>query len=172
VPRSASELTIEEPSGKKTLLSEQKGDVVLVQFLYTNCPHCQATAKVFSKLQKEFGARGLRVFGIAFNDEVQSNPGFVRDFVAANNVTFPVGVASRETVLSYLGISVMSRFAVPQILVVDRKGVVRAQSELMSSPELQDEAFMRSFLEGLLKEGQATGALMPKPGLVAQTARK
>jgi peroxiredoxin len=172
VPRPASELTIEEPSGKKTVLGKQKGDVVLVQFLYTTCPHCQATAKVFSKLQKELGPRGLRVFGVAFNDEIQSNPAIVRDFVAANNVTFPVGVASREAVMNYLGISVMSRFAVPQILVVDRKGIVRAQSELMSSPELQDETFMRSFLEGLLKEGLSTSSLAPKPGLMAQTARK
>jgi peroxiredoxin len=159
VPRTASELTIEEPSGKKTLLSKQKGDVVLVQFLYTTCTHCQATAKVFSKLQKELGPRGLRVFGVAFNDEAQSNPGVVRDFVAAHNVTFPVGVASREMVMSYLGISVMSRFAVPQILVVDRKGIVRAQSEFMSSPELQDEGYMRSFLEGHLKEAPSTSSI-------------
>jgi peroxiredoxin len=172
VPRPAGELTIEEPSGKKTLLSKQKGDVVLVQFLYTTCPHCQETAKVFSKLQKELGPRGLRVFGVAFNDEIKSNPEIVRDFVATNNITFPVGIASRDTVMSYLGISVMSRFAVPQILVVDRKGIVRAQSEFMSSPELQDETFMRSFLEGLLKEGPSTSSLLPKPGLVAQTAHK
>ena len=156
VPRTASELTIEEPSGKKTLLSKQKGDVVLVQFLYTNCPHCQATAEVFSKLQKELGPRGLRVFGVAFNEETQSNPELVREFLAAHNVNFPVGVASRETVMSYLGISVMSRFAVPQVMVVDRKGVVRAQSELMGTPELQDEAYMRSFLDGLLKEEPTT----------------
>jgi peroxiredoxin len=156
VPRTASELTIEESSGKKTLLSKQKGDVVLVQFLYTNCPHCQATAEVFSKLQKELGPRGLHVFGVAFNDETQSNPELVREFVTAHTVTFPVGVASRETVMSYLGISVMSRFVVPQVMVVDRKGVVRAQSELMGTPELQDEAYMRSFLEGLLKEGPLT----------------
>ena len=172
VPRPAAELTIEEPSGKKTLLSKQKGDVVLVQFLYTTCTHCQATAEVFSKLQKELGPRGLRVFGVAFNDEVQSNPGVVRDFVTAHNVTFPIGVATRDMVMSYLGISVMSRFAVPQILVVDRKGIVRAQSEFMSSPELQDEAYMRSFLEGLLKEGTSTSSIKTNKAYPRETAEK
>ena len=58
--------------------------------------------------------------------------------------------------MSYLGISVMSRFVVPQVMVVDRKGIVRAQSELMGTAELQDEAYMRSFLEGLLKEESST----------------
>ena len=78
VPRTASELKVVEPSGKTTLLSKQKGQVVLVQFLYTNCQHCQATARLYSKLQKEFGSRGLRVYGVAFNDDVQSNPAMGR----------------------------------------------------------------------------------------------
>ena len=56
-------------------------------------------------------------------------PPWAGDFVTANNVTFPVGVASRETVLGYLGISVMSRFAVPQVLVVDRNGTANTRSE-------------------------------------------
>jgi peroxiredoxin len=162
VPRTASELMIEEPSGKKTQLSKQKGSVVLVQFLYTNCPHCQATAEVFSKLQKELGPRGLRVLGVAFNEE--AGPEGIREFVASHHVSFPVGAATRDTVMSYLGISVMSRFVVPQVMVVDRKGIVRAQSELMGTAELQDEAYMRSFLEGLLKEGPSTSSLVPKTG--------
>lgn len=173
VPRTANELTIVEPSGKQTLLTSQKGEVVLVQFLYTNCIHCQATARVFSKLQKELGPRGLKVFGVAFNDEVQGTPEVIHEFIRGNGVTFPVGAASRDTVLGFLGISIMSRFVVPQVLVVDRRGVVRAQTNAMGSPELQDEAYMRSFLDGLLKEAAAsTRTAPPKPGTVVQTAHR
>lgn len=157
VPRTAQELTIVEPSGKQTLLTSQKGDVVLVQFLFTTCQHCQAAARMYSRLEKELGPRGFKVFGVAFNDEVQATPQMVRDFVSSNGVTFPVGVASRETVLNYLGIPVMSRMAVPQILIVDRQGVVRAQSESLGSAELQDEAYLRTFLGNLLKESPAKG---------------
>ena len=170
VPRTANELTIVEPSGTQTLLTSQKGQVVLVQFLYTNCTHCQATARLYSKLQKEYGPRGLRVFGVAFNDEAQSTPELIRDFIASNNVTFPVGEASRDTVMSYLGISVMSRFVVPQVIVVDRHGVVRAQSDPMGSPELQDETYMRTLLDGLLKEGPSTKRVAPKQ--VMETAHR
>jgi peroxiredoxin len=172
VPRIANELKIVEPSGKQTLLTSQKGEVVLVQFLYTNCIHCQATARVFSKLQKELGPRGLKVFGVAFNDEVQGTPEVIPEFIRGNAVTFPVGAASRDTVLSYLGISIMSRFVVPQVLVVDRRGVVRAQTEAMGSPELQDEMYMRSFLDGLLKEGAPLRSAQPKPVTASQTAHR
>jgi peroxiredoxin len=156
VPRPAKELSIVEPSGKRIQLSSYKGKVVLMQFLYTTCPHCQATAKVFTKLQKDLGPRGLQVIGIAFNEEVEKTPEVVSSFVAANGVGFPVGIASRDAVMGYLGISVMSRFAVPMILIVDRKGVVRAQSDFMGSSELQDEAYLRPLLDGLLKEGATT----------------
>jgi peroxiredoxin len=172
VPRTANELKIVEPSRKQTLLTSQKGEVVLVQFLYTNCIHCQATARVFSKLQKELGPRGLKVFGVAFNDEVQGTPEVISEFIRGNGVTFPVGAALRDTVLGYLGISIMSRFVVPQILVVDRRGVVRAQTEAMGSPELQDEVYMRSFLDGLLKEGAPSRTVVPKPVTAIQTARR
>jgi thiol-disulfide isomerase/thioredoxin len=152
IPRPAQELTIIEPSGKLTLLTRQKGDVVLVQFLFTTCQHCQAAARIYSKLQKELGPQGFKVFGVAFNDGVQESPQMVRDFISSNGIAFPVGTASRDTVLGYLGIPVMSRMAVPQILIVDRKGMVRAQSDYLGSDELQDESYLRTFIEGLLKE--------------------
>ena len=44
-------------------------------------------------------------------------------------VGFPVGFAPRASVLSYLGISEIESWVVPQVAIIDRKGVVRAQSE-------------------------------------------
>src|ERR1700688_2163685 len=71
VPRKAPELTIVEPSGKQTLLSSFKGKVVVIEFLYTTCPHCQAASQVFTKLQRELGPRGFQAVGVAFNDNAQ-----------------------------------------------------------------------------------------------------
>jgi peroxiredoxin len=152
IPRPAKELTIAEPSGKQALVSQYRGDVVLVQFLFTTCQHCAATARTFTKLQEELGPRGLHVVGVAFNEEAQSGRTAVRQFIADNQVGFPIGVAARDTVLSYLGLSVMSRLAVPQVVVIDRKGVIRARSEPLGSPGLQDESRLRPLLEQLLKQ--------------------
>jgi peroxiredoxin len=163
VPRSANDFTAVEPSGKHVSLSGYAGKVVLVLFLHTTCPHCQATARLYGKLQTEFGPLGLQVVGVAFNVEAQGHPEVVRSFVESNGVGFPLGVAPMDSVLSYLGISVMSRFAVPQGVVIDRNGIIRFQSDLMGSDELQDESRLRPLLEGLLKEGNAGGAAPRKP---------
>jgi peroxiredoxin len=153
VPRKAPEFTIVEPSGKQTLLSSYKGKVVCIEFLYTTCPHCQATSKVFSKLQNELGPRGVQFIGIAFNDNASMlTDGFVRQY----GVTYPVGYSNSDAVLSYLGISVMDRWVVPQVVVIDRKGMIRAQSPSTGDENLQNEFSLKQLLEGLIKESVPT----------------
>ena len=146
VPRAAGDFPVVDASGKSKKLSDFKGQVVLVQFLYTTCQHCQATARMLSGLQKDL--KGLQVVGVAFEPGVTSEA--IERFKVANAVNFPVSSAATEAVQNYLGISVMERFVVPQILIIDRKGTVRAQSEPMGSPELQDEGQLRSLLGSLL----------------------
>jgi peroxiredoxin len=158
VPRPANEFQIVTASGKAVKLSDYRGKVVLLQFLYTTCSHCQATARMLSKLQDEFAPRGLQVLGVAFNPDAQERLATIDEFSKSNSLAFPVGSASPETVLAYLSASVMERFVVPQIMIIDRRGVIRAQSELLGSAELQNESYLRSFLGGLLKEPVSTSA--------------
>jgi hypothetical protein len=42
---------------------------------------------------------------------------------------------------------------VPQIVVIDRRGVIRAQSRPVREVNLEDENFLRHWIDGLLKEG-------------------
>jgi hypothetical protein len=90
------------------------------------------------------------MIGAAFND---ANGPMVTQFVKEFGIGFPVGYASRDSVISYLGLSVMDRWVVPQIAVLDKKGNIVAQSLATGSPELQDEAYMRNLLQKLLKDG-------------------
>ena len=152
VPRPAPEFTITEASGKPISLASYAGKVVLVQFLYTTCPHCQLTSRTFAKLQNELGPRGLQVVGVAFNEEAEGHPDLARAYAQANGVNFPVGVARRDDVLKYLGISFITRFAVPQVVVIDRHGTIRAQSDELGSEELMDENRLRPLIEHLLEE--------------------
>ena len=154
VPRTADPLTIAEASGKKVPLSTYKGKVVLVQFLSTTCQHCQQAARIYSKLQNELGPNGFQAVGIAFNDEVQNAPSVLHDFVKQNSLNFPVGAATRQSVLNYLGFSLMEMVRVPQIMIIDRKGIVRVQSQSQGSPELQDQVHLRPLLSGLLQESK------------------
>ena len=157
VPRKAAELKVLEPSGNQILMSSLKGKVVVVQFLFTWCPHCQNTAKVLSKLQNELGPKGLQVVGLAFNDEVLTKDAAKNNAEALKfkqYASFPVGITTRDVVLNYLGFSVLDRgWGVPLMVIVDRKGMVVAQSKAAGgSPELQEEAPLRATLTKLLSE--------------------
>jgi len=157
-PRPAKELTILEGDGKQTLLSHQKGKVVLIQFLFTTCPHCQALSRELTKLQQQLGPKGVQVFGVAFDE---ANAGKAMGYVKQYNVGFPVGYASRDTVLNYLGLSVFDRFVVPQIMVGDKKGVVRAQSDPMGTAQLQDLGYLTKLTNELLQEGSGPAKSAP-----------
>jgi hypothetical protein len=78
----------------------------------------------------------------------------VKDFTERFAVTYPVGYVSSETVDAYLGRGKTERMRVPQIVVIDRKGVIRAQSLPDGEKNLEDEQYLCNLLDGLLNEGQ------------------
>jgi peroxiredoxin len=177
VPRPSKEFTIVMPNGKQTLLSSYRGKVVMAAFMFTTCPHCQALSKVITKLQGELGPRGFQALGIAFNDEVNTPNNGVNGQVTANfvnqfQVGFPMGYAPRESVLSYLGISEIESWVVPQVAIIDRKGVIRAQSASRGTTELQTETYLRKYLGELLGEGAPAKSATPSKAAPKKAADK
>lgn len=167
VPRPSKEFTIVLPSGKQTLLSSYRGKVVMAAFMFTTCPHCQALSKIITKLQGELGSRGFQAVGVAFNDEVNTanpaaNAKVTANFISEFGVGFPMGYAPRPSVMSYLGLSDIERWVVPQVAIIDRKGVVRAQSAAGGTADLQTETYLRKYLGELLDEGAAKSATPAK----------
>lgn len=124
VPRNAPELAVQLGGGRQLLLSQYRGKVVLLEFLHTTCPHCQQSSGLVQQLSKEFGPRGFQPVGVAFNDNA---PALVPEFVRQLGLTFPVGSAPRDTVMQYLQHPMMKPLYVPQMILVDRKGVIREQ---------------------------------------------
>jgi peroxiredoxin len=151
MPRKAPELTVVEPSGKQTLLSSYRGKVVLLAFVFTTCPHCQAEIGVMNKLQGEFGPKGFQALAVAVNDNAgMLVGGFIQNF----KPTFPVGYAARETAKDYLQVSDdPPGWSVPQMVLIDRKGMIVAQSAPKGSEELQVEDSLRQKISALLGSG-------------------
>src|SRR5580693_10553665 len=170
VPRPAKELEVIEPSGRHDLLTSYRGKVVVVQFLFTTCPHCQAYSQLLTKIQGEYGPKGFQALGAAFNE---ADNGMVSNYISQYKVGFPVGPIMRDTVLSFLGFSLMDRLVVPQIVLIDKKGQIREQTESNPSAPmpLQDEAHLRSSIEKLLSEG-GTGKAAPSTGSSTKTTTK
>jgi peroxiredoxin len=158
VPRPAGALTIHEASGKETSLANQKGKVVVVQFLFTTCMHCQNTAGWLSKMQAELGPKGLQTYGIAFNDEVTTKdmPTNLKNLATFSQFAkFPVGFGTRDIVQKFLGFSVfeMTQFGVPQLVVIDKKGVIQAQTKPRPvKTDVIEESVMRALVTKLLAE--------------------
>ncbi len=99
--------------------------MVAVEFLLTTCPACQEASRLLEKLYREYGPRGFQPIGVAFNDMAMM---LVPDYVKDQGPEFSsVGVGTRESVLDFLQHPPMMRMLVPQLVFVDRKGVIRAQ---------------------------------------------
>ena len=173
VPRPSKEFTVATPQGQQILLSSLKGKVAVVQFLFTWCPHCQAFSKVLTQLNTEYGPKGFQALGVAFDEDDPKAPPLKEKVMAytQQHAGFPVGVSSRGPVLSYLGISELERLGVPQIVVIDRKGVIREQTTSQGGGPLGDLGHLRPLIEQLLAEGQTSKA-PAKGGTAKKPAEK
>ena len=140
VPRPAPELKI----GTATL-SSWRGRVVLLTFISTECPHCQRASKVFEQLSHEFTG-SLQVAEVAFNENADT-AAFAQRF----GLSFPVGVGSTDAVHDFLGLARGERLGTPQVVVIDRSGVIRAQSERLGSPILQTYDYLRELLKAVAR---------------------
>ena len=175
VPRPAHALDIVDSTGKHQVLANYKGKVVVIQFLLTTCPHCQAFSGVLNRLQAEYGPKGFQALGAAN----ESTPELAKEYQTKYAQAFPVGPVPRETVLTFQGLSVMDRFGFPQIAVIDRKGDIREQTsgDINQRQALQDEPHLRALIEKLLAEGAAgapskSGASVTQKGPATVAAAK
>jgi len=144
VPRPAPELKIAQGSGEGAMLSSYRGRVVLLAFISTQCSHCQRASAVFEQLTQEFAGK-LQVAEIAF-DEGANGTAFKKRF----GLTFPVGIGNSDVVHAFLGVPPGARLGTPQVVAIDRVGVIRAQSERLGTPMLQTAEYLRSLLNAML----------------------
>jgi len=155
VPRKSPEFTLTTAADKQSLLSSYRGKVVVIGFIYTTCPHCQAFSMVLEKLYKELGPRGFQPIDIAWNENAKL---MIGDFAQHLGITFPMFYSTYDPVMSYMGFSIMDRPVVPLVVVIDKKGMIRAQSPPLGDANLQDEGKLRDLIESLLKEPAAPRA--------------
>jgi peroxiredoxin len=158
VPRPAGNFTFHLPDGSTKSLSQYRGKVVCLMFVYTTCPHCQHASQVMTQLFNEYASRGFQPLAVAFNPDAAT---LVPDFVRTYGIGFPVGAEPQAVALQYLGISLIKRYVVPQILWIDRNGEIRSQTPPMGDEKLLEESYWRSELESLLKEPARKNARSP-----------
>jgi peroxiredoxin len=155
VPREAPALTVTDVMGQKQDLSQFKGNVMVIEFMLIRCQGCLQMAKTINKLYGEMAGRGFRPVGVVFDDGV-TDP-VIRDLANLLKLNYPVGYATSGDVDRYLARAVTVRFQVPQLIVIDRAGLIRAQSRPSGEMNLTDETYLRDLIRELLAEEAPAG---------------
>jgi thiol-disulfide isomerase/thioredoxin len=159
-PRKAPEIAFTVPGQGERLLSQYRGKVVVLDFILTTCPHCQAAAHALSGLQQKYGSQGFQALQVAINGTDEGrNPSQANDLVSAfartYQANFPVGWVARDSMPAFMGFSLMDRTVVPQVVVIDRKGFIRFQTPATGESDLRMPDVLQQHVEELLAAGSA-----------------
>lgn len=149
VPRPAPELVISRPGGEQIRLSQFRGKVVMLELLLTTCPHCQRCARTMQQVLGEYKAKGVEALGAAINDEARFD---LLRFEMAAGAKFPMGIADRNKAYAFLQADVSAGpVYFPQLLLIDRQGIIRAQYDGTDRFFEHEETNLRAMLDNLLK---------------------
>jgi len=134
---------------------------VVLEFLFIQSQNCIRVAKMLNSLNNELGPRGFQAVGIVFDPPNVRASGEVLfpDLVDYLKLNYPVGFAAKTDVDTYLGRTGTEVLNIPQVVVIDRAGTIRAQSGgRPGDPRLENVDSLRTLLDNLLKENP------PAPG--------
>lgn len=157
LPRPAPKLVYNIPGKPPQDLSQYLGKVVALEFIFTTCPHCKAASHVMSKLQDEYGPKGLQVLDVAVNENADL---LVDIFAREQQTTFPVGWITQADMVSFMGFS-NARFVVPQLVLIDRKGIIHFQTPPLENSDwdkIMNEEALRKNIESLLSADSASAS--------------
>jgi hypothetical protein len=142
--------TIQRTGAPPLHLSQYRGKVVALAFIYTTCSHCQQLTTELNLMARDYAARGVQFLECAFNeDAVPSMPEFLQRFTPP----FPVGYSTMAAVMSYLQYTVVDPrpLFVPHMVFLDRAGVIRADYPGEGGFFSDANANIRAQLEKMLK---------------------
>ena len=160
IPRRSPEFIITEPSGKQVQLSSFKGKVVAIEFFFLRSAKCLNLANTMNKLNAELGPRGFQAVAIAFPAPgSDATAPLVGQLVDDLKLSYPVGYTNKEQVDRYLERTETELLRIPQVVVIDREGVIRAQSGGRDgNAQLEDENYLRRLIEDLLVQASRASA--------------
>ena len=157
-PRPAPPLKFISHTGQQIELAQYKGKVVVLEWLLTTCPHCHDTSKILSKLQTEFAAKGFQALGIAIDENAGPK---LPEYTSKYATTFPVGMLPHTVATSFLQASVMAPLMMPQVVIIDRQGMIKEQYGGNDPWHLNAEKNLRATLSKLLAEPAPTAKKQP-----------
>lgn len=150
IPRPAPAMNIPLTNGTTVTLEQYKGKVVVLEFMLTTCPACQKASVALNKVYGELGAKGMQPIGIAINPMANM---LIPDYLKKFSIDFPIGFnENQDQVKEFLQHPMIQILRVPQLVFIDKKGVIRAQHGGVDDFFNNEEANIRAEVEKLLAE--------------------
>lgn len=138
----APDIQLQTADGKAFKLSEQKGQVVIVNFWATWCKPCQEEIPTFNAMEKELSAKGLKVVGILTKDPTAELKEFQKDYKQDYTVLIDDGSAEKNYEVPQ---------ALPMTIIVDKQGNI-----VHRFVGIKQRAEFEAAVKPLLEEGQTT----------------
>lgn len=123
-PRKAPEFVFNLQNGNPLLLSTFHGKAIVISFMFTTCPHCQALCPVLASIQKDYAAKGVQFIGDVIDSGAKDGLKQFNDLYVRN--AFPVGWSTQESALEFLK-HPDPHYYVPMLAFIDRKGFIRSE---------------------------------------------
>ena len=146
VPRPAPEFEIVEASGRMAELSRLSRRCRSVSVRGHELFALPGCIEGVRKAEERVRVGGLRVTAVVFDDNAD-----IAGCVKKLGLTFPVGRGNRTDVRTFLGIGQSVRIGTPQVVLIDRIGMIRAQSAQEGSPMLQSAEILEGLIDTLLR---------------------
>jgi len=108
--------------GRRILLADLRGQVVLVDFWATTCTICLNEMPEIARLHRELAPRGLATIAVAMP---YVRPDFVMDYARRARLPFPVALDPDSAVVRALG----PVRGTPTLRVIDRSGALADRLE-------------------------------------------
>lgn len=110
----APDFSLESLEGKSMRLSDLRGKAVLLNFWATWCVPCKIEMPWFVDLQKEYGAQGLQVVGVAMDEASKED---IAKFAKDMGVNYPILLGKEAVGDAYGGVP-----ALPESFFIGRDG--------------------------------------------------
>ena len=99
-------------------LADYRGKVVILEFMQTSCPHCNAFANILSQVQQKYGDR-VAVLAVTNPPDDQNK---VAGYMNAHKAVYPVLMDCGQVAFSYLR---SPSFDIPHVYLIDANGMIR-----------------------------------------------
>ena len=112
----APDFTLESLDGKSVRLSDLLGKAVLLNFWSTWCTPCKIEMPWFVEMQRQYGAQGLQIVGVAMDDASKED---IAKFAKDMGVNYPILIGKEAVGDEYGGVP-----ALPETFFIGRDGKI------------------------------------------------